>query len=212
MIINLIILGIIIIFSISFHEFSHGYVAHLLGDDTAKNNGRLTLDPTKHITLMGLLVMILTQFRFGWGNPTPINLNNLKNPYRDNLIIAIAGPISNIVLSIISILILQGLPLLQLSSSINLKLGGVFIDAAIINIGLALFNLIPIPPLDGSHIFKVIFKHHYHIVDTIDKYAIFILIFSILPIFPINGNLESIIQIVLLPLISYIFNFIITII
>ena len=78
--VTLILLGIIIIFSISFHEFSHALSAHILGDDTAKSNGRLTLDPTKHITLMGLLVMIVTQFRFGWGNPTPINPNNLKNP------------------------------------------------------------------------------------------------------------------------------------
>ena len=99
---TLILLGIIIIFSISFHEFSHAITAHFLGDDTAKSNGRLTLDPTKHITLTGLIIMLLTQFRFGWGNPTPINPNNLRNPKKDSLLIALAGPMSNIVLSILA--------------------------------------------------------------------------------------------------------------
>ena len=202
---TLILLGIIIIFSISFHEFSHAMTAHLLGDDTAKSNGRLTIDPTKHITLTGLLVMILTQFRFGWGNPTPINPNNLKNPRKDSLIIALAGPASNIVLAIFATVLIYIISHVNIGLSVAYKLDTFFIYMVIINIGLAIFNLIPMFPLDGSHILPIILKDNYALQDKINKYSIFILIIIIIPIIPINGTLESIIQIIISPIISGIY-------
>ena len=204
---TLILLGIIIIFSISFHEFSHAITAHFLGDDTAKSNGRLTLDPTKHITLTGLLVMLLTQFRFGWGNPTPINPNNLRNPKKDSLLIALAGPTSNIVLSILATTIIYIIFQLHVGNNIAYKLDTFFIYMVIINIGLAIFNLIPIAPLDGSHILPILLKNNYALQDKINKYSIFILIILIIPIIPINGTLESIIQIIISPVIASLYSF-----
>jgi Zn-dependent protease len=204
---TLILLGIIIIFSISFHEFSHAITAHFLGDDTAKSNGRLTLDPTKHITLTGLLVMLLTQFRFGWGNPTPINPNNLRNPKKDSLLIALAGPMSNIVLSILATTVIYIIFQLHVGNNIAYKLDTFFIYMVIINIGLAIFNLIPIAPLDGSHILPILLKNNYALQDKINKYSIFILIILIIPIIPINGTLESIIQIIISPVIASLYSF-----
>ena len=201
---NIILLAIIIIISISFHEFSHSLVAYLLGDSTAKDEGRLTLDPTKHITLWGLIFMILTMFRFGWGKPTPVNPNNLKNKYLYMLIISLAGPISNIILAIIFALLLKINVYGDLNNTKILYIINYFI---IINISLAVFNLIPIPPLDGGNILNFIFKRS-NIEAFFYKYGIYILIIMILPIIPINGY-ESLIQIIITPIINFVYTILI---
>lgn len=141
------ILGII--YALTIHEFSHAFVATLLGDDTAKNSNRLTLNPLAHIDLMGFLMLLL--IGFGWGKPVPFNPNNLKDQKWGPSIIAFAGPLSNIISVFIFIGILKFLiPFLDLMPN-NLLIS--FLSyLVIINTILAIFNLIPIPPLDGSKI------------------------------------------------------------
>ncbi|MEF9972124.1 MAG: site-2 protease family protein, partial [Oscillospiraceae bacterium] len=101
---------------ITFHELCHGAVAYKLGDNTAKNAGRLTLNPIKHIDIMGLLMMVV--FKFGWAKPVPVNMNNFKNPKRDMAITALAGPVSNVILAAFVLLIYGFLyvPLLKAGS------------------------------------------------------------------------------------------------
>lgn len=132
-----------LILALAFHEAAHAYVAHLLGDPTAKREGRLTLNPFAHLDLLGTLALIF--FRFGWGKPVPVNPNNFKNPRLGNLLVALAGPGTNIALA----LILGGIThLLPAGSVVIVSIATI----VYINILLAFFNLIPIPPLDGSKI------------------------------------------------------------
>lgn len=142
-----------IIISLTVHEFCHGYAAYRLGDHTAKTDGRLSFNPIRHIDPIGLLMIIW--FRIGWAKPVMVDPYNLKSPKQDMAIIAAAGPISNLVLSFITMLILA--PVFILTHGHNNVVIGYLIEflvvLASINIGLALFNLIPIPPLDGSKIF-----------------------------------------------------------
>lgn len=138
-----------IIYALTIHEFSHALAAALLGDNTAKDSGRLSLNPLTHIDFVGFLMLLFVGF--GWGKPVPFNPNNLKNQKWDSAIIAFAGPLSNIISFFIFIGIFKYLiPFLNLSPS------DLLIDflsyLVIINIILAIFNLIPIPPLDGSKI------------------------------------------------------------
>jgi Zn-dependent protease len=155
-----------ILIAIVFHELSHGFAANKLGDPTAKMMGRLTLNPIAHIDpigtiLMPLMLIIFTngQFVFGYAKPVPINPMNFKNPRRDMAISASAGPITNIILSILSILILKFImaPLSfllpeSISSAIMTPLIMIFQSSVVVNIVLAVFNMIPIPPLDGGRV------------------------------------------------------------
>lgn len=130
--------------AIVFHELAHGLTAYALGDDTAKREGRLTLNPLKHIDPIGFLAMLI--FKFGWAKPVPINPLNFKKRKRDTLLVSLAGPISNFFLAILVVIILK--------SNIvrNYLLTQMLVITLWYNIMLGIFNLLPFPPLDGSKI------------------------------------------------------------
>ena len=138
------------LFCITVHELSHGYVAYLLGDDTAKRAGRLTLNPLRHIDPMGLVMMAV--FHFGWAKPVPVNMFKFKDPKKGMAVTALAGPLSNLLLAFV-FMVLYGLLVVPLyggnAGSYVLRM---LVLGAYISTGLAVFNLIPIPPLDGSKI------------------------------------------------------------
>jgi len=144
------------------HEYSHGYAAYLLGDPTARNLGRLSLNPIKHIDPFGALCMVL--FRFGWAKPVPINPRYFKNPKRDFAITALAGPLSNIILGFISAFLYLLVFAIFRNKSFESEFAFNIIDTTLafllifhsINIGIAIFNLIPIPPLDGSRLLTAV--------------------------------------------------------
>lgn len=138
--------------SITFHEVSHGYMAYRLGDNTAKNLGRLSLNPIKHIDIFGLFMLIIAGF--GWAKPVPINMNNFKNPKQGMAITALAGPVSNFILAFVSLFIISILHYADPFESISIISTTINFLAILVmlNIGLGMFNLIPIPPLDGSKI------------------------------------------------------------
>ncbi len=143
---ELIIIIPILLFSLSVHEFCHGYVALKLGDPTAKRAGRLTLNPIAHLDPFGILFAIL--FRFGWAKPVPINPLYFRKPLFHMAIASAAGPISNVLLCIAFALIFKVISLFIQSSLIY----DFFFLASFINSALFFFNLIPIPPLDGSRL------------------------------------------------------------
>jgi Zn-dependent protease len=143
------------VISITFHEFAHAFVAYKYGDPTAKNLGRLTFNPIKHADLIGTLIMPLASFAsgfllIGWAKPVPVDRRNFKNEYKDDAVVSFAGPFANLILALIFYLIFFLLLNYHLTENvllINFLWYGVFF-----NIFLFAFNLLPIPPLDGSHI------------------------------------------------------------
>ena len=149
--------------ALTVHEYCHGYVAYRLGDDTAKSFGRLTLNPLKHLDPYGAICMVL--FHVGWAKPVPINARNFKNPKRDFAITAAAGPLANLILGFIGALLYLIAFALVKDVSFTSKnfvyyllkntLDFLFIFHSV-NIGLGLFNLLPIPPFDGSRLLNVI--------------------------------------------------------
>jgi len=140
-----------ILIGLTIHEFSHGFAAYLRGDPTAKNAGRLSLNPLSHLDFFGTLMLIFGPF--GWAKPVPVNFYNLRNPRWDSAIVSIAGPASNIICAAVIGLFLRFINVdLFHSSKEIIYLLMILKIAYIINIGLSFFNLLPIPPLDGSHI------------------------------------------------------------
>ena len=143
---------IIVVISLTVHEFAHSLVTIGLGDDTPRRQGRLTLNPLAHIDIIGFIMLVIAGF--GWAKPVQINPANLKKPRRDEILISIAGPIANLLLAMLAVvivwLVLATHALLSLSSI--RAFGNFMAMLAEINVSLAIFNMIPIPPLDGSHL------------------------------------------------------------
>ncbi|MDA1168877.1 MAG: site-2 protease family protein [bacterium] len=168
--------------AVVFHEVSHGYVANWLGDPTAKYAGRLSLNPIKHIDLWGTIIipgiLLITQagVLFGWAKPVPVNYYNLKYGKYGPLLVALAGPAANFL-----ILIICG-ALFRISSP-NTALPYLFLIIGLTNTFLMLFNLLPIPPLDGSKILFIFLEKRPDIIAMLERYGMFV-VFGVIIFFP----------------------------
>jgi Zn-dependent protease len=169
----------ILIMSIVIHEVSHGFMAEYFGDDTARNAGRLTLNPIKHLDLFGSIllpaVLILSHagFLFGWAKPVPYNPNNLRDKKLGTIAVASAGVLANFFIAIIFGIIIR------VSSSFVLPAGFYFITSAIVivNLALGIFNLVPIPPLDGSKIlFSFLPERAFSFMIAYEQYSLILLL------------------------------------
>ena len=188
---QLVISAIPILIAITFHEAAHGFVANRLGDPTAKMLGRLTLNPIAHIDPVGTIIMPIMmivlsggQFVFGYAKPVPINPHNFNNPKRDMAISAAAGPLSNIALAIISMLILKLFVLPAsgfMGSAISTPLSLMLMQSIKWNIVLAVFNMIPVPPLDGGRVLVGLLPHKQaNTYSKIEPYGMIIVIVLIM--------------------------------
>lgn len=175
---TLLLIAPAILVALTVHEFAHAYVANRYGDDTAKRSGRLSLNPLRHLDPLGTIMIFLVHF--GWAKPVPVNPYNLRNPKKDMLWISAAGPMSNMALALISGLLLR---ILLVSAGTYDKysvLGFVIFMVVMslqINLALAVFNILPIAPLDGSKILAGLLPARYSsIIFTAERYGPFILL------------------------------------
>lgn len=160
--------AIIVFIVLPIHELAHAWAAHLLGDDTAKWNGRLVFNPLRHLDLFGTLMIVL--FGVGYAKPVPVNPYNFRKPKRDMALCALAGPLSNIAMAIVAVAVFRICCFLVTDSDLLMYLYLILIDVfASVNIGLAVFNLLPIPPMDGSKIFGLFLPDRW--VYTMERYS-----------------------------------------
>jgi Zn-dependent protease len=165
-----IINGPVILFSLTVHEFFHAWTAYRFGDSTAARAGRLTLNPLAHLDLIGTLVMVFSGFRFGWAKPVPVNPLNMRNPRVADIWVSAAGPLSNFGLAIATSLAFH----IFHSSEVLVR---ILVAGVSINVVLALFNLLPLFPVDGSHILRNLIPHKYAAsYDQFEQYAPWILL------------------------------------
>ncbi len=165
---------------VTVHEFAHGWVADRLGDPTARLQGRLTLNPLPHIDPLGAIAIFLAGF--GWAKPVPVNAFNLRHPVRDMAWVAAAGPVSNFLAAFLALLILQFMPHLVLQPFLQDPLEGVFVAIYKINLMLGVFNLIPLPPLDGGHFLPYFLPRgsRWTVLNQIEQIGPFILILLVI--------------------------------
>ncbi len=176
------------------HEYAHGWAAFKLGDPTAKAAGRLTLNPLKHIDPIGAISMVL--FRFGWSKPVPINEYNFEKRELGTALTALAGPVSNMLLALLGGL----LNWIIRPNGILYVILFVFVS---INISLAVFNLLPIPPLDGHKIVRALLpKKIRYYWEQLEKFSIFIILLFILPISPLSAWTSTFLTTVLSKILS----------
>jgi Zn-dependent protease len=183
---QIILLAPPLLFALTIHEFAHGYIAFTLGDPTAKQNGRLTLNPLKHLDPIGTLAFFI--IRFGWAKPVPVNPNYFKNPRKDMLWVALAGPATNLIMAIISAIITKFivflasiLPLTNVTIALLFPIKEMLVASVWINLVLCIFNFIPIPPLDGSRILIGLLPDHLaRPYASFERYGFIILILLML--------------------------------
>lgn len=197
-----------VLIAITVHEYAHGLVAYYYGDPTAKLAGRLTLNPLAHLDPIGTIMLLI--LRIGWAKPVPVNYNYLKDPKNDMIKVSLAGPLANIILAIIFSLLLKGNNLvfqkIVFSHYFSFRLTQgwfTFLHTAIfINIALALFNLLPVPPLDGHHIVLGLLPEHlarqYNKINQ--TYGMIIILFLL-----VTGSINKII----LPIVNYFYRLLI---
>ncbi len=182
-------LGLLVL--LTFHEFGHAWMAWKLGDDTAHSQGRVSLNPLVHIDLIGTVVVPLllilfapAGFLIGWAKPVPVNSDNFRNPRSDDIMVTLAGPWMNLLLAIVIIGLGRLGYLVHLGS-----VGDLCLNIARLSLLLCFFNLLPIPPLDGSHVARSLIGMSHETYHRISQYGIFILIL-VLQIPLVQGTLD----------------------
>lgn len=181
--------AISLIIAVTIHEFAHALAADKVGDPTARAYGRLTLNPLAHLDPIGTLMILVAGF--GWGKPVPVDSYNFRNPKRDSLIVSAAGVVTNFVFAAICSIIIKIFPPLQTFGSVLI----------ILNIGLGVFNLLPIPPLDGSKILISLLpgRQSYEWELFFDRYGWYLLIIFVIPL--IGG--QSLASLFITPIINF---------
>jgi len=178
--------------ALSFHEFAHGYAAYLMGDNTARYSGRLSLNPLHHLDIWGTLCLLF--FRFGWAKPVPINPINFRNQKKGIIVVSLAGPLANFLLALLCTVFCKILYKFIAVSEIAQFFYWIFLYAQAMNVGLMVFNLIPIPPLDGSKVLMEFLppRMRYQMYN-IERYSGIILLLLVWSraLYPVLGTLSG---------------------